>query len=208
MYQTLELAVENLAISMPARDGETLIVKGDTCDQTLYIRSGIARAVTYSHEGDRQVMAFFFPGDVIGLPLTETHRYSVEAVSGLRFVRQSSEQFRMDFPVHDAEPGAMQQAIWREEKAFIARGLILGRGCVRARFAAFLLYLARHCLGADGLLHFAIPQGDIASFLATSPETVCRTLRKLRDEGLVAMRSREWLQIVDTHRLNLIADGE
>ncbi len=208
MYQTMDLVVEHRAISMPARDGETLIMKGDPCRHTLEIRSGIARALAYSREGARQIMAFFFPGDLVGLPLSDTHRYTAEAVSDLRFVLHSSGQFRTGFPIHDLAPGKASQAIWREEKAFIARGLILGRVGVQASVAAFLAYLSRRLPTANGMLEFTIPQSDVASYLATSPETVCRTLRRLRDERIIAMPRKDRLQILDEHRLNLIADGE
>ncbi len=207
MYQTADMVVLDRAVSMPARDGETLIVRGDPCTQTLELRSGIARAVRYSREGNRQIMAFFFPGDLIGLPLSGTHRYSVEAVSGLRFVSHSSDQFRIGLPVHDLAPEEAAQAIWREEKAFIARGLILGRGGVQARLAAFLAYLSQRLPNANGVLEFTIPQGDIASYLATSPESVCRALRRLRDDGVIAMPRKDRLQILDEHRLNSFADG-
>lgn len=207
MYPAMDFLAKGQAVSMPARDGETLIVKGDPCWHTLQIRSGIARAVTYSREGDRQIMAFFFQGDLIGLPLSEVHRYTVEAVSGLQFVTHVSEQFRIGFPAHDAAPNGVSQAVWREEEAFIERGLILGRGGVQARVAAFILYLSRRLSTTNGMLKFAIPQGDLASYLATSPETVCRTLRKLRDERTIAMPRKGRLLILDENRLNFIADG-
>ncbi|NVE95999.1 Crp/Fnr family transcriptional regulator [Altererythrobacter lutimaris] len=193
---------------MPGRDGETLIVQGDPCDQTLEITCGVGRAVRYSREGDRQIMAFFFPGDLVGLPLSSRHRYSFEAVSRLRFVRHSSGIFRPGFPSLDLVPERLAQAIWREEKAFISRGLILGRVGVQARLAAFLIYLSQRLPAEHGLLEFAIPQGDIASYLGTSPETVCRTLRRLRDNRIIAMPRRDQLQILDQHSLDLIAEGE
>ena len=97
-------------------------------------------------------------------------------------------------------------AIWREEEAFIARGLILGRVGVQARTAAFLRYLCQSLEIADGMFNFVIPQGDIASYLATSPETICRTLRRFREKGLIAMPFRNRLQILDRQRLDILAD--
>lgn len=205
MYQSMDLVVQSRVVSIPAHDGETLIVKGELCEQSLEICSGIARAVTYSREGDRQIMAFFFPGDLVGLPLSDTHRYSVEAVSGVRILRHPAEQYQMSLPVHDAAPRQILQAVWHEEKAFIARGLILGRVGVQARVAALLAYLSQRLQKSEGELDFAIPQGDIASYLGTSPETVCRTLRRFRHGGIIAMPRKNRLQILDRYRLDLIA---
>nr|WP_255548035.1 helix-turn-helix domain-containing protein [Erythrobacter ani] len=208
MYQEIGVALLDRAVSLPARDGETVIEQGDSCDQTLEIRSGIARAVDYSADGYRQILAFFFAGDFIGLPLCSSHRYSVEAVRGLRFVPHASQRLQTGFPVHDSEPEAIAKAIWQEEKAFIARSLILGRVGVQARVAAFLTYLSQRLELADGMLDFSIPQGDMASYLGTSPETVCRTLRRLRDEGVIAVPSRDRLQILNACQLNVLAEGE
>lgn len=208
MYQAMDLVASDRVITMPARDGETMIVKGDPCEQTLEIRSGIARAVSYSREGDRQIMAFFFPGDLLGLPLSNTHRYTVEAVRGLRYVRHSPEQFRLSIPIHGSAHDGIPSAIWDEEKAFITRGLILGRVGVQARVAAFLAYIARRLPIADGELDFSIPQGDVASYLATSPETVCRILRKLRERRIIAMTRKDRLAILDEYSLDLISEGE
>lgn len=207
MYQPTNLAIEDRAISMPARDGETLIVKGDPCEHTLEIRSGIVRAVTYSREGDRQIMAFFFPGELLGLPLASTHRYSAEAITGVRYVRYSPQRFRASFAIHEFASEFVSRAIWHEEEAFITRGLILGRVGVQARIAAFLRYLASRLPRTCGMLEFTIPQGDVASYLATSPETVCRTLRRMRDERIIAMPRKDRLQILDDHRLDFLAEA-
>lgn len=208
MYEALELVPEAPPVCMPAHDGEMLFAEGDWCEHALEIRTGIARAVSYSREGDRQVMAFFFPGDIIGLPLFDAHRYSAEAVSGLRFARHPAERYRMGKGPYDQSARKVARAVWQEEKAFIARGLILGRVGALSRVAAFLGYLAEHLPDEDGTMPFAIPQADIASYLATSPETVCRTLRVLRDRGLIAMPSKDRLQILDPAQLaRLAGDG-
>lgn len=208
MYEALELVPEAPLVCMPADDGEMLFAKDDWCEHALEIRSGIARAVSYSRGGDRQVMAFFFPGDIIGLPLFDAHRYSAEAVSGLRFARHPAERYRMGKEHYDQSAQKVAGAVWQEEKAFIARGLILGRVGALSRVAAFLGYLAEHLADEDRTMPFAIPQADIASYLATSPETVCRTLRGLRDRGLIAMTSRDRLKILDPAQLaRLAAEG-
>ncbi len=206
MLQALDLAPPKNAVSMPACDGEILFVRGEPCGQTLEVRRGIARAVAYSRHGDRQIMAFFFAGDFIGLPLSNAHRYSAEAVNDLSVVRHSSRHFEFGLSADASRHSEIAAAIWREEEAFIARGLILGRVGVQARTAAFLRYFCQNLEIADGIFNFAIPQGDIASYLATSPETICRTLRRFREKGLIAMPFRNRLQILDRQRLDMLAD--
>ncbi len=209
MYQSSDFGILDRPVSMPARDGEILFEKGDPCRTTLEVCRGVARAVAYSREGDRQIMAFFFAGDFIGLPLLQTHRYSAEAVGGLRFTRHSTQFLRTGSALQDpVHPDLFVDAVWREEKAFIARSLILGRVGMRARAAAFLDYLGGRLEVVDGMLNLSIPQGDMASYLATSPETMCRTLRSLRDEQIISMPSRSRLKILDEYRLKMAAEGD
>ena len=203
MHQASNIVADYPAISIPADPGETLFVEGDPCDHTLEVRSGIARATLYSSEGDRQIMAFFFPGDLIGLPLSRTHRYSAEAVSSMHYVRHSANGFAAQWTQSGLAADQISRAIWREEQAFITRGLILGRVGVQARLGAFLSYIARRLAGSEGDYDFPIPHGDIASYLATSPETICRTLRRLRED----MPRKNRLKILDERRLTAIAEG-
>ncbi len=206
MHHQITTRIEEPTVSMPAYDGETLFLKGDPCEQTFEIRSGVARAVTYSGEGNRQIMAFFFPGDVIGLPLSEGHRYSAEAVSGLQYVRRSADSFWGRVGEYHRTVQPASRDIWREEKAFIARSMIAGRLGVQSRVAAFLVYLSRRLPRTDGTYEFSIPQSDVASYLATSPETICRTFRVLRDKRIIAMPQKNRLQILDEYRLKEIAE--
>lgn len=191
---------------MPAHDGETLIMMGEPSDAVIELRSGVARAVSYSSQGCRQVMAFFFPGDLIGLPLSQEHRYSAEAIGGVRFARHRPEWLDRWIGSENQRKASMSLAIWNEEKAFIARGLILGRLSVEARLAAFLRYLAGKQPISDGCFDFVIPQVDLASYLATSPETICRVLRKLRIEKVIAMPRKDCMQIMDGNHLARIAE--
>lgn len=207
MYQTPDILAERRAIGIPARAQETLFIKGEPSSCLFEVRRGVARAVHYSAEGDRQVMAFFFPGDVLGLPLTRRHRYSAEAASDMIFTR---------LPARNCQPGksfpatrdtTVSRAIWQEEKSFMTRGLIIGRVGYLARVAAFVNYVAKHLPMTDETLEFPIPRGDIASYLATSPETICRTLRQLREMQIIAMPRLDRLQVKDPSRLAQIAGG-
>jgi len=55
---------------------------------------------------------------------------------------------------------------------------------------------------------FSLPQGDIASYLAASPETVCRLMRQLRERKIIAMVRKDQLEILDAQWLDRLAAGE
>jgi len=209
MHQPLQMISADRAIGVPARARETLFMEGEPCRSVLELRRGLVRAVKFSSEGERQVMALFFPGDVLGLPLAQEHRFTAEAVSDVLYARQSSLEWQTGLSVCNS-PGVDSplRAIWQEEKAFMDRGLILGRGGIMARLAAFLGYVVRRLPIQNEVYDFSLPQGDIASYLATSPETVCRLMRQLRERKIIAMARKDKLEILDAQWLDRLAAGE
>ena len=192
-------------IGMPAWAGETLFVEGDECESVLEIKRGVARAVAYSSDGNRQVMAFFFPGDFLGIRLRPHHRFSAEAVDRLLYICRSPDDLQADLTHDRQDQCAANEAIWREEKAFMRRGQILGRVGALARVSAFLAYVAPHLTRDDDVIAFPFPQADIASYLALTPETVCRTLRQLRECEVIEMPRKDRIVIQDARQLARIA---
>ncbi|MGE3692869.1 MAG: helix-turn-helix domain-containing protein, partial [Novosphingobium sp.] len=60
---------------------------------------------------------------------------------------------------------------------------------------------------SEGSLLFPFPQVDIAAYLATAPESVCRGFRQLREMGVIAMPRRDRLIVRQRGRLEAIASG-
>lgn len=195
------------AIGMPARAGEILFLRGEPCEHLFEVRRGVARAVATSYEGDRQVLAFFFPGDVFGLPLADEHRFSAEAVTDIIHTKYSSTGWQTQLAQTCQQEKTILNAVWQEEKAFIARGLVLGRVTALARLSAFLIALTHRLPSPEGLCALELPQTDIASYLATSPETVCRNLRHLRELKVIAMPRRDRFAVLHPGRLEMLAEG-
>jgi CRP/FNR family transcriptional regulator len=86
---------------------------------------------------------------------------------------------------------------------------MLGRRQASERMALFLHGLAERyrLLGRPGD-QFVLPMSreDIASYLGMVIETVSRTLTKMQDEGIIAVRGRQ-LQILDKVRLEAMVHG-
>lgn len=207
MYQANGVLTDDRAIAMPARAGETLFIEGEACTSFLEIRHGVARAVDLTLGGERQVTAFFFPGEFLGLPLSRKHRYSAEAASDLLYVRHSSLNWRSGMAQSGEAEDRLFSAVWQEERSFMDRGLFIGRVGALARMAAFLLSSLPKCTASAGTIEFPLWQIDIASYLATCPETVCRNLRQLREMKIIAMPRKDRLIVQDRARLAVLAEG-
>jgi CRP-like cAMP-binding protein len=188
-----------------AEAGKTLFWEGDEVDHVCELRQGIVRGVTISEDGERQVTAFFFAGDQIGLPVTDCYRYSAEAVTAVSYVRLARSQWREALIESCRNDGGMLKSIGAEQDPIYRRGLLLGRIGALARIAAFLASMAQRLdTRSDGLV-FPLPQVDIAAYLALSPETVCRSLRRLREQGIIDMPAHDRLVVRDSTALELAA---
>lgn len=208
MYHPAHAPTASAAIALPAMAGKTLFVAGEPCEQVYQLRRGIARAVARSTEGDRQVTAFFFPGDEIGLPISDRYRFSAEAVTDLLYVCRSRHRWYEALMRSCREQGESLPSIVSEQDSMLWRGIILGRHGVASRVSAFLLMIAERLPRIEERwLLFSLPQIDIAAYLAISPESVCRTFRRLREMKLIAMPRRDRLAILDRERLKAVASG-
>jgi CRP-like cAMP-binding protein len=54
---------------------------------------------------------------------------------------------------------------------------------------------------------FPLTQADIAAYLATTPESVCRGFRLLREMGMIAMPRRDRLRVMDRAAIEATASG-
>ena len=194
-------------IAMPAKAGEMLFHEGDACERVFELRRGIVRGVSMSYEGDRQVTAFFFAGDQIGLPLSDCYRFTAEAVTDVLYVCQSRLNWHEALIRSCRDDGRLLPSICAEQSPTFRRGMIVGRNGIVARLSAFLLSIVDRLPEAGaGARRLPLPQTDIAAYLATSPESVCRAFRHLREQGVIATPRRD-LIVVDRARLEAIAGG-
>jgi len=191
-----------------AHPGQTLFRQGDDCDHVFELYSGIVRGVTISEEGQRKVVGFFFAGDQIGLPLSRSYRFSAEAVTEASYVRQAEESWRLALFDSCSSDRNMLRLISAEQDAFYRRGELMSCRNVLSQTAAFLLSIIDRLAGQGNRVDFRLSQIDIADYLAISPETVCRSLRRLREMHAIEMPTHSILVVQDREMLETIAqDG-
>jgi CRP-like cAMP-binding protein len=195
-------------VTVTAGCGETLFWEGDPCAHVLELRSGIVRGVSVSEDGERQVTAFFFAGDQIGIPVTTSYRYSAEAISRVSYVSHPRGRWCDSMIESLRSDGQLLQSIGAEQDPVFRRGMLIGRNGALARIAAFLTSIADRLEPVGDGLHFPVPQRDIAAYLAMTPETVCRSLKRLREMGVIEMPSHDRLIVNDRSRLELAAHSQ
>lgn len=207
MFRPTRAPIESLAHERVARAGDTLFFEDDPCEYVYELREGIARGVSFMPGGERQISAFFFAGDQIGLPVGTTYRYTAEAVTPVRYVRHSRTRWHEALISDSGDGRRLLQSIGAEQDPIFRRGIIIGRHGLLVRICAFIVLMMDRLPADGGNFVFPLTQADIAAYLATTPESVCRGFRLLREMGMIAMPRRDRLRVIDRSAVEAVASG-
>ncbi|MDR6100556.1 CRP-like cAMP-binding protein [Agrobacterium larrymoorei] len=204
--QRAELARVAESISFE-RKGAQIIAQGCSASHIFLLADGVAEAEHILANGERHIVAFYWPGDLFGL--TEGGIY-VNAVKGLtackvyRFPINVLEAFLLKNPmvqqsflikaVHDLRSGQRQL-------------VAMGRFDILRRLAMFLSDCSRHDKFFDPskqILSLPMSRYDIADYLGTSAESITRALAVMEDKSIIRRISHRLIEI-NQGRLSLLA---
>lgn len=179
--------------------GRALFWEGEQQAQKIKIVEGVIRAVRLLENGNRQILAFYWPGDVVMPTQSSCQRITAEAVTNCRVQRTAVSGI-----CQQDEPCGAHQVL-AETLALV---VTMSQKNSMERIASFLLRIRSH-LPADSKRPFAftllLPRADIADHLGTSLETVCRTLAEFKMKGLIDLPNRKTIRFVNLSGLSRIA---
>jgi len=198
------------AIGGIARPGTLFIAEDDPATAFFNIISGTARLYKLLPDGRRQITGFANGGNFLGLAVSDTYAFSAEAIDTVRyciFPRIRLRALMREFPNMEERllKFASSELVAAQEQM-----LLLGRKSARERVASFLIARGRLASADQGSPEcFVLPmaRGDIADYLGITIETVVRTLRKLRNEGMIDVTNTSEVVICDRVALRRLADG-
>lgn len=182
---------------------QNLFREGDDVQHIYEVTSGVLRLTKVLEDGRRQVIAFGYPGDIIGFPQDGIYHTECDAISTAEVVAHS---------VSDLENGArnpelhqrLVKAALREISAMQDHFMMLGRKTASEKTASFLSVLMERTgkpLGAYTHFEFPMNRADIADFLGLTVETVSRTITMLRKSKLIALESSKSVVVLDEDAL-------
>jgi CRP/FNR family nitrogen fixation transcriptional regulator len=171
-----------------------IYAQGDATGSELYlVEFGTVRICCVTADGRRQITGFLTAGDVFGFEAGDEHDSYAESVdgAGIRILR----------PMAGQQPAAAMLHMALKSLARTQHQLmLLGCRSANARFAAFLSDLAER-QGHERVVHLPMQRTDIADYLGMTIETVSRTLRFLKDEGIVRLKTISDIEILDRDAL-------
>ena len=183
------------------RNAGPLFVAGDKAGYLYSVDLGIVRILKESFAGERQVLAFMFPGDLLGLAEAGRYANSAEAVTNCRLYRyplKELEQLLTRDPLLDLHLLVKASHELRAAQRILS---VIARQDVCDRLVCFLALLMRHeSLYDRKSRRLVIPMTrfDIADYLATAPETLARCFGRLEQQGRIRRIESRLIEMVDT----------
>ncbi len=184
---------------------------GEEVQESCLIVEGLVARFAQLEDGSRQIISLHVPGDMVDLYSLMLPRAPspLQALTNSTVMKIPHEALRrLAFDYH-----GLSAAFWRDcvvDGAIIAQWLVnVGRKNARSRIAHLLCEIAvRSFHGGrmkNGGYPFPITQEQIGDALGLTSVHVNRSIRALRDEGVVQM-SRQEVTILDWQRLASIAE--
>jgi CRP/FNR family transcriptional regulator, anaerobic regulatory protein len=177
-------ALSRVGASVRLSPRECLFEQDDGAEHVFVVASG---ALTLHHtrpDGERTVLGFAGPGDLLGLD-GERRLAAAEATSRVRACRFPAEGFRAAAAEHAAVGRRALDAVAADLAKARERMLLVARRGATRKTAAFVLACAERHAGPGPL---PLPtRTDMASYLGLRIESVSRALAALRRAGAVAV---------------------
>jgi CRP/FNR family nitrogen fixation transcriptional regulator len=190
-------STQSAAITLFPADAP-IYAQGDEAHDLYMVEFGTVRISRVTSDGRRQITGFLTAGDVFGFEADDEHESCAESVdgAGVRVLRSACR----------GEPTA---ALLKMALKGLARTqqqlMLLGCRSANARMAAFLLDLSERQAN-DHEVHLPMQRNDVADYLGLTFETVSRTLRFLKDAGMIRLKTISDVQFLDRDALEQLCE--
>ncbi len=189
---------------------EDIFLDGDDASHVFEVLDGIICAYRILPDGERHIVSFYYPGDVIGHCSLGTYAYSAQALTPVRLRRiprsvlERTMAQRPELAQRFLRLAALELAATRDHL------LCLAAKSAEAKVASFLLALSRRnaAMGEDpSRIKLMMTRLDMADYLGLTIETVSRTLSKFKRKGLIGLPRTSLVILNDARALASLADS-
>lgn len=196
-----KVSLERLPTPIHIPRGRALFWEGEQQNHKIEIVEGVVRAVRLLEDGNRQILAFYWPGDVVLPTQRACQQFTAEAVTDCRILRSP-----VSGVCQQGEPCGTHQVLAETLSLVLTMSQ---RTCV-ARIAWLLLRIQPH-LREDPkrshALRLQLSRADIADHVGTSLETVCRALADFKARKLIDLPSRKTIRFINRDGLMRVASA-
>ncbi|MEL7199796.1 MAG: helix-turn-helix domain-containing protein [Pseudomonadota bacterium] len=189
---------KSIARFTSARTGDAPF-KGTSTDQIAFVVSGSAKLVAQASHGREQVVAFHFAGDLVSIPASTAHAYSLCALEDCELVYFPADEFMR---LAEQESGMVAEVLNRSLQALERcreKTVALGRKTAQEKLAGFLVTMSDRigtCSGPNREMVLPMSRKDIGDSLGLTIETVSRQFSELRSLGLIETQGRSGISLL------------
>jgi CRP/FNR family transcriptional regulator len=180
--------------------GETIYQEGARAGHTFNIISGVVKSHRSQPNHKEQVMGFLFPHDLFGL--AEQGRYVNSASAVTQVMLYKIPTVALEARLRK-DPNLDFQVICRlchELREAQQHAILLSKHRAVAKLGLFLQMLEAH-QNAEGHssreIQVPMARTDIGAYVNISPEAVTRSLQWLVRRGVISVRDRRYIEIID-----------
>jgi CRP/FNR family transcriptional regulator len=189
---------------------------GDAADCCASVVSGVVKLTKTTAEGDHRVIALMSPPEFIGYTAASEHSYSAIAATKVELCIYPRAAFRRLLLECPELCQRLLDYTARELEHCRDWALILANKSSYERVAGFFVLVAEGAQSSQAApsgtlstcLQLPLTRTELADYLGLSLETVSRNITKLRQKGLIELRSAREIFVPDLERLTLDASIE
>ena len=163
--------------------------EGDRVERIYQVQSGVVSLTRLLEDGRRQIIAFGFPGDIVGFPSDGRHHTDCETLTPVTLQPYRLSQIEGGHGDPELHAAFLRAAL-REIAAMQDHFMMLGRKSAAEKVAAFLNALAKRSgrmVGGYMQVDLPMSRADIGDFLGLTTETVSRIISQLRKGKMIKL---------------------
>jgi len=204
--------------------GEYLLHEEDPVRQVYNVSSGTLALERLASNGAKQIMAFCYAGDFIGISSGRSYSVSARALKPLTACQWQETDLQSLYTQYPKLETRVHEITSRVVEAIMDQLFVLGRKKATEKIAWFLLFIETRQANAEGagfkfdMPQFNMPQlnmpqfnmpmtrVDIADYLGLTVETVSRAFTQLKNKDLIDITDKWTITIKDRVALTALGD--
>ena len=190
--------------------GMTIFTRGAEAQFVYVIDAGVVRIARLAANGQRRILAFMVPGDVIGVPDCGVYANTTETVSPTRLYKIAWSKLRQAMAREPQLQLNLLIKLAHDFRQAQRQMMMLGQQAAHQRLALFLLDFMRNPGFFDekqGFLTLPVNRFDLADYLGTTRETATRAFARLEERGLVKRINAHTIQVLNLKGLQRLQYG-
>lgn len=182
--------------------------QGDEQTHVYVVKSGFVRLYSLLNNGRCQVIGFKSPGDFVAFEYGARHRFSAQAVTTTEMRSIPTSVF---FATACGDPQfllKLYNVVCEDLSHAHDLVLTIAKRDAEGSLAAFVLEIDARAAnrGKGDFVSLPMLRGDIANYLGLTNETVSRVFTHFKKRGLIEVRGRYGIRLLDRRTLRSIAE--